>query len=83
MDWHTLPKERDPESPFGRAVYIPVPGFDRSFLKKDLDTIAGVTGGRRLISCQDRHLLRQSLASMVEQPRAISLSKVSRDERVV
>lgn len=69
-DWHKPPKERDPDNPFGRATYIPVPGFDRSFKMKDLELIAGATGGRRLVSCQDRNCCPRGLVSMLDKPRA-------------
>jgi hypothetical protein len=69
-EWHKPPKERDPEVPFGRATYIPLPGFDKSFRKADLQTIAAVIGGRRLVACQDRHCCAHGLNSMLDNPRA-------------
>lgn len=69
-EWHKPPKERDPEIPFGRATYIPLPGFDKSLRKADLQAIAAVTGGRRLVACQDRQCCAHGLNSMLDNPRA-------------
>jgi len=69
-EWHKPPKERDPETPFGRATYIPLPGFDKSFRKADLQAIAAVAGGRRLVACQDRQCCAHGLNSMLANPRA-------------
>lgn len=69
-NWHQAPKKRDPDGSFGRGVYIPVPGLDRSFLAKDLQSIASTPKGRRLISCDDRRCCPHGLASMIEHPRA-------------
>lgn len=69
-EWHKPPKERGPEARFGRATYIPLPGFDKSFRKADLQAIAAVTGGRRLVACQDRQCCAHGLSSMLENPRA-------------
>lgn len=69
-DWHKPPKERDPDSPRGRATYIPVPGLDRSFLKKDIDLIASTPAGRRLVSCTDPSCCPHGLNSLRDNPRA-------------
>lgn len=69
-EWHKPPKERDPEAPFGRAIYIPLPGFDKSFRKADLQAIAAASGGRRLVACQDRQCCAHGLNSMLDNPRA-------------
>jgi hypothetical protein len=69
-DWHQVPKKRDPDASFGRGVYIPVPGLDRSFLAKDLKSIASSPKGRRLISCDDRECCPHGLTSMIDHPRA-------------
>lgn len=68
--WHIEPKERDPGASFGRAVYVPIPGFDRSFSPKDLKAIANAAGGRRLVSCSDRNCCPHGLASMIDDPRS-------------
>jgi hypothetical protein len=68
-DWDELPRERDPESPFGRAIYIPLPGFDRSFKRKELEQIANSVAGRRLIACQDRNCCG-NLSSLLDNPRS-------------
>ncbi|MEL6363030.1 MAG: hypothetical protein AAFR21_18330 [Pseudomonadota bacterium] len=69
-DWHKPPKERDPDTPFGRAVFIPVPSFDRAYRTKDLEAILNAQGGRRLISCQDRTCCPKGLASTLDKPKA-------------
>lgn len=69
-DWHKVPKERDPDSRFGRATYIPLPGFDKSFRKADLQAIAIAPGGRRLVACQDRQCCEHGMNSMLANPRA-------------
>jgi hypothetical protein len=69
-DWHKPPKERDPDAKNGRATYIPMPQFDRSFMLKDFQIVAGASGGRRLVSCHDRNCCPQGLTSMLERPRA-------------
>jgi len=68
--WNKPPKERDPNSSFARPIYIPVPDFDRSFLMRDLQRVIAATGGRRLVSCQNRQCCPHGLNSMVEKPRA-------------
>jgi hypothetical protein len=69
-DWHKPPKDRDSESTFGRSTYIPLPGFDKSFRKADLQAIAAAAGGRRLVSCQDPTCCAHGLKSMLDNPRA-------------
>jgi hypothetical protein len=69
-EWHKPWKERDPETPFARSTYIPLPGFDKSFRKEDLQAIAATPGGRRLVACQDRSCCAHGLTSMLENPRA-------------
>lgn len=69
-DWHKPPKEREPDATFGRAVYIPVPGFDRGFRATDLEVIVGAQGGRRLVSCQDRSCCPKGLSSTLDKPKA-------------
>ena len=69
-DWHKLPKEREDGAPFGRSVYVPLPGLDKAFRAKDLEAIASATGGRRLIACPDRECCPRGLESMLQNPRA-------------
>lgn len=69
-DWHKPPKERDPETPFARPNYFPVPNFDRYFMLKDIQRIISAPGGRRLVSCQNRECCPHGLNSMLEKPRA-------------
>ncbi|MCA8907703.1 MAG: hypothetical protein KDA64_07435 [Rhodospirillaceae bacterium] len=77
-NWHKLPKERDPESRFGRPTLVPLPGFDRSFRKSDLEAIAAVRGGRRLVACHDRHCCAHGLRSMLDNPKAHIAQQKSR-----
>ena len=49
---------------------VRLPDFDRSFMKKDLQLIARATGGRRLVSCQNRECCPRGLNSMLDKPRA-------------
>ena len=58
------------KAPFGRSTYIPLPGFDKSFRKADLQAIAAAAGGRRLVSCQDPTCCAHGLKSMLDNPRA-------------
>jgi hypothetical protein len=62
--WHKVPKKRDPDAPGGRAVYVPLPGFDRNFSKKDLELITATPKGRRLASCADKSCCPHGLKSM-------------------
>lgn len=68
--WHKPPKERDPDEKGGRAIYFPIPGFDRSFIKKDIELIVSTPGGRRLVSCDDRRCCLHGLISMQENLKA-------------
>ena len=68
--WHKRPKERDPDSMGGRALYIPAPSFDRSFLRKDIDLIASAAGGRRIISCGDPRCCSHGLNSALKNPKS-------------
>lgn len=63
-DWDKEPKERDPDSQGGRATYIPVPGFDRGFVAKDIELISATPKGRRMVSCNDRKCCPLGLRSM-------------------
>lgn len=69
-DWHKLPKEREEGAPFGRPVYVPLPGLDKAFRENDLRVIASATGGRRLVACPDRGCCLRGLESMLQNPRA-------------
>ena len=68
--WHKPPKARDPNARFGRSIYIPVSGMDKSFRKRDLEVIANSTRGRRLVACGDRQCCPNGLSSMISNPRA-------------
>ncbi len=69
-DWHKHPKEREDGAPFGRPVYVPLPGLDKAFRAKDLERIASATGGRRLVACPDRGCCPRGLESMLQNPGA-------------
>lgn len=68
--WSKQPKERDSDAPFARTIYIPLPDFDKSFRKRDLEAIANSRGGRRLVACDDRNCCPNGLESMLANPRA-------------
>ncbi|MCY4590751.1 MAG: hypothetical protein OXE86_09380 [Alphaproteobacteria bacterium] len=69
-DWHKHPKEREKGASFGRPIYVPLFGLDKTFRVKDLKAIASAPGGRRLISCPDRECCPRGLESMLQNPRA-------------
>lgn len=63
--WHNLPKERDPDKPFGRTTYIPIPGLGRRLSTKELQLLASAKGGRKHLGCQDaccQHGVKDMLA---------------------
>lgn len=68
--WHKPPKERDPDTPFGRTTYFPVPDFDKSLRRVDVEAIARASGGRRLIACADKRCCPHGLKSMLDNPKA-------------
>ncbi len=68
--WNTPPKQLGTERSFGRPIYIPLPGMDKSFLKKDLETIASTARGRRLVACGDRDCCPRGLTSTLENHRS-------------
>jgi len=68
-EWHKPPKDRDPDAPFGRSAYIPVPGFDKSFRKADFKAIVDSPGGRRLLACNDPNCCPRGF-DFVDNPRA-------------
>lgn len=68
--WHKPPKQPNTESRFGRTVYFPLPGLDKSFRQSDLETIAGTAKGRRLVACGDRECCPRGLTSMLGNHRS-------------
>ena len=68
--WHKPPKQPTTEKPFGRTVYFPLPGLDKSFRKSDLETIAGTARGRRLVACSDRECCPRGLTSTLGNHRS-------------
>lgn len=68
--WHKPQKEREPNTVFRRAIYIPLPGLDRSFRKVHLEALARAPRGRRLVVCDDRLCCPHGLSSMLDNPRA-------------
>lgn len=67
--WHKQPKDRDSSS-FGRAAYIPIPNFDKSFKRDALQYIASLDKGRRAISCNDKNCCPKGLDSTLRSPKA-------------
>lgn len=51
--WDKYPKERDPDKPFGRTNYVPIPGLGRRLASKELQLLASAKGGRKHLGCQD------------------------------
>lgn len=68
--WHKPMKQSTTERPFGRAVYYPLPGLDKSFSKSDLEIIAGTARGRRLVACSDRECCPRGLTSTLGNHRS-------------
>lgn len=68
--WHKPPKQPTAERSFGRTIYIPLPGLDKSFRKMDLKTIASAARGRRLVACGDRECCPRGLISMLDNHRS-------------
>ena len=68
--WNKPPRRPTAEWPFGRAIYIPLPGLDKSFRKKEFTAIATAARGRRLVVCGERDCCPRGLTSMPESHRA-------------
>ena len=68
--WNRPPKQSSADRSFGRPIYIPLPGLDKSFRKKDLETIASTARGRRLVACGDRDCCPRGLTSMLDNHRS-------------
>lgn len=51
--WHQAPKVPDEDVPFGRKIYVPIPGLGRSVARNELELLASARGGRRAVACQD------------------------------
>ena len=68
--WNNPPGRPTAERPFGRPIYIPLPGLDKSFRKKEFRAIAAATRGRRLVVCGDRDCCPRGLTSMLDNHRA-------------
>ena len=68
--WNNPPRRPTAEKPFGRAIYIPLPGLDKSFRKKEFRAIAAAARGRRLVVCGDRDCCPRGLTSMLDNHRA-------------
>ena len=68
--WHKPPKRPTKERRFGRTVYFPLPGLDKSFRKSDLETIASSARGRRLVACSNRDCCPRGLTSMLSNHRS-------------
>ena len=68
--WNKSPRRPTDERPFGRAIYIPLPGLDKSFRKKEFKAIATAARGRRLVVCGERDCCPRGLTSMLDNHRA-------------
>ncbi|MGF1607544.1 MAG: hypothetical protein ACFB22_14540 [Rhodothalassiaceae bacterium] len=69
-DWHKPTAPKTGGEPFGRAVYLPVPHFDKSFKAADFEAISKAQGGRRLLACKDKNCCPHGLNSMFDKPKA-------------
>ena len=89
-NWHNLPKEPDPGTSSGRAVYYPIPGLGRRLNRKELTLLASAKGGRKFLGCQDecckngvrdmladprQHSARQTLAPVREMSKVPDLNR--------
>lgn len=68
--WQIQPEKPRSNGSFGRPIYFPLPDFDKSFRKEDLETIASTPRGRRLVACGNRDCCPQGLASMLNNHRS-------------
>lgn len=68
--WQMQPEKPSSNGPFGRTVYFPLPDFDKSFRKEDLEAIANTPRGQRLVACEDRDCCPQGLTSMLNNHRS-------------
>ena len=68
--WNKPPKQPSADRPFGRALYIPLPGLDKSFRKTEFKAIATAARGRRLVVCGERDCCPRGLISMLNNHRA-------------
>ena len=68
--WHVQPEKPSSNGPFGRTVYFPLPDFDKSFRKEDLEAIANTPRGQRLVACGDRDCCPRGLTSMLNNHRS-------------
>ena len=68
--WHIQPEKPVSNEPFGRPIYFPLPDFDKSFRKEDLEAIANTPRGHRLVACGDRDCCPRGLTSMLNNHRS-------------
>ena len=68
--WHKPQPKPSEDRSFGRPIYVPLPGMDKSFRKGDFAAIARTARGRRLVGCADRACCPRGLTSMLENHRA-------------
>lgn len=66
--WHG-PLSKDKRSPFGTSIRIRPPALEKPLKIGELKVLAGATGGRRLISCDDRECCPRGLQDMLDHPR--------------
>ena len=64
--WHKPQPQPTEGRSFRRSIYVPLPGMDKSFRKRDFMAIAKTARGRRLVACSDRACCPRGLTSMLE-----------------
>lgn len=69
-DWHKTRPELNRETGFGRASFYPVPDFDRSFRRPEIELIKAQPGGRRHLSCLDRACCGPQGLAYLDNPKA-------------
>ena len=52
--WNKKPPTKSESNFRGRALFIPIPGLDRSFKKSELELMLATRGSRRKLACHDR-----------------------------
>ena len=68
--WHRPQPQPTADRSFGRSIYVPLPGMDKSFRKRNFEAIASTPRGRRLVACADRECCPRGLTSMLENHRS-------------
>jgi len=66
--WEKPYPEKSEDSGYGRAKRILVPGLDKSLTAQEINLLASVRKGRRLIGCDDRECCPKGLVDMLQHP---------------